>query len=144
MVQRTRSVLLVDGESTDREVLKRAITSWGYEVYEASDGQKAFSLFAEHKPVLVVMELVVPGLNGLELLRKIKSLRPDTAIVLVTAHGTMNDAKTAMREGATDFLTKPTDFSRLKALLEDAFAARGNPSNGLTGNGNSRRRNLHA
>jgi len=89
------------------------------------DGEKALELYRLHAPALVVTELVGSRLNGLELLRRLRLEDPDAVVVVLTSRATMDDAKTAMRGGATDFLTKPADYARLKALLEKSLPARG-------------------
>jgi DNA-binding NtrC family response regulator len=119
------SVLIVDGEAVSRRSLTLAFKSWGYTVYEATDGEEALELYREHAPALVVTELAVSPLDGLELLRRLRSEDPYAAVVVLTSFGTMDIAKTAMRRGATDFLTKPTDYARLKALLGKSLPARG-------------------
>jgi DNA-binding NtrC family response regulator len=125
MDQKVGTILVADDESACREVLKTAMTSWGYTVYEAIDGEEAWRRFLEQSPALIVADLVMPNLSGLELLRRVKAVKPDTEVIIVSAYGSMNDALTAMREGAIDFLTKPTDYARLKSLLEACVALAG-------------------
>lgn len=119
------TVLIVDPEPVSRRSLTLALRTWGYTVYQAMDGEKALELYRLHAPALVVTELVGSRLNGLELLRRLRLEDPDAVVVVLTSRATMDDAKTAMRGGATDFLTKPADYARLKALLEKSLPARG-------------------
>lgn len=122
MDQKARLVLIADDELVSREVLKTAMTSWGYTVYEAVDGEEAWKHFLEKSPAVIITDLVMPNLGGLELLRRVKAVKPDTQVIVVSAYGSTNDAMAAMREGAVDFLTKPTDYARLKSLLQAGTA----------------------
>jgi len=90
----------------------------------AEDGVKAAALFEQHQHDLVVTDLVMPRLGGLELLKRIKALSPDTTVVIITAHGTVDRAVEAMREGATDFIAKPFSMAQLEVRLSNVCSVR--------------------
>lgn len=97
------------------------LQSWGFEILQASDGLEATRLVERYEPDLVITDLVMPELSGLDLLRKLKEGDPHRPVLLITAQGSIDDAVEAMKQGARDFLTKPlTDHPKLKALLDDA------------------------
>ena len=118
MDQRIGPILIADDELVCREVLKTAVSSWGYTICEAVDGEEAWKCFLEQSPSAIIADMVMPKLGGLELLRRVKAIKPDTQVVIVSAYGSTNDAMTAIREGAADFLIKPTDYARLRGLLQ--------------------------
>lgn len=94
------------------------MSGWGYGVLTAHDGEEALSVFKKEHPDVVIADVVMPRMDGIGLLRSIKESSPTTIVILLTAYGTINDAVMAIREGATDFLTKPIAFQRLKSLVE--------------------------
>jgi DNA-binding NtrC family response regulator len=113
-------VLVVDDDPTLREALTVRIESWGYEVCAASDVEEAGRLADERDPDLVVADMVLPDASELEILRRLQANGSDRPIILVTAHGSIDLAVEAMKKGARDFLTKPLDADKLRALLDSA------------------------
>ncbi len=111
-------ILVADDESASRRGLAALLGGWGYEVEEAADGQEALEKATGFLPVVAVIDLVMPRLDGLELLRALQQEVPFTAVIILTAHGTVETAVSAMKEGAYDYLTKPVDVPRLKVLIE--------------------------
>ena len=114
-------VLVVDDEPTEREGLARMVGQWGYEVETASSGEEALELVETHRPAVVVTDLVLPEMDGLTLLQKLKETGRPPAVLLVTGHATVESAVEAMRHGAFDYLTKPVDATRLQVLLEKSI-----------------------
>jgi len=114
-------VLVVDDEPTEREGLARMVGQWGYEVETASSGEEALELVETHHPAVVVTDLVLPEMDGLTLLQKLKETGRPPAVLLVTGHATVESAVEAMRHGAFDYLTKPVDATRLQVLLEKSI-----------------------
>lgn len=113
------TLLIVEDESSHRRVLE-AHLSKEYHVITAENGQQAVDI-AEQQPIhLLVVDLVLPSLNGLEVLRRIRQLHPDVAAVVITAHSTVHTAVQAMKDGAIDYLTKPFDLDNLRILLQKA------------------------
>ncbi len=116
-------LLIVDDEPALREVLSLRIEGWGFDTLTAADGTEARAVIERHDPDLVISDVVLPDLSGLELLKRLKGqdgLRP---VILITAHGSIDAAVDAMKRGADDFLTKPLDYTKLqvtvRAALED-------------------------
>ncbi len=113
-----KTILLVDDERTVREVMQMALEAWGYGVWVAEDGEQALSIIKRKKPSLVLSDVIMPGVDGLTLLRRLKKWNPQIDVILFTAHPSLADTVWAMKEGAEDVLTKPIDFNRLKLDLE--------------------------
>jgi len=111
-------ILVVDDEPTEREGLARLVGQWGYEVETASSGEEALNLIESQHPAVVLTDLVLPEMDGLTLLQKLKETGRPPIVLLVTGHGTVETAVEAMRHGAFDYLTKPVDATRLQVLLE--------------------------
>jgi DNA-binding NtrC family response regulator len=102
-----------------REILAQRLEGWGYEVLLAGDADTAGVLAEREHPQVVISDVVLPGTSGIELLPRLKAGRPDRPVILITAHGSIDDAVEAMKRGADDFLTKPLDYDGLRATLED-------------------------
>ncbi len=112
------AVLVVDDEPALREVLSLRLASWGHQVVAAGDATEADAVLREQRVDLVLSDVVLPGLSGLDLLRVFKARNATMPVVLMTAHGTVDTAVEAMKDGAMDFLTKPIDTEALRALLD--------------------------
>jgi len=110
-------ILIVDDEANARAALAEILKQEGYGVETAADGFKALAKLVEFEPDLVVTDLKMPGMDGVELLRKVKELDAETPVVLMTAFGAVETAVSAMREGAADYLTKPIDYKQLTRVL---------------------------
>src|SRR5262245_24183355 len=113
-------VLVVDDEEASRTGVARLLAAWGYEVEEAADGLSALDRARTLLPALVITDLIMPGLDGLALLRALQEELPFAAVILLSGQGSIDTAVAAMKEGAYDFLTKPVDVSRLKVLIPKA------------------------
>src|SRR6476469_2239886 len=111
------SILVVDDDENLRWVLKTQLEDLGYMVSEAGDGEQALTIIAKEPPALVLTDLKMPGLSGLELLAKIRSEYPEIPAVIITAFGTIQSAVEAMRNGAYDYLTKPIDYEELGIVV---------------------------
>ena len=114
-------ILVVDDEPAEREGLARLVGQWGYEVETASSGEEALNLVETQHPAVVLTDLVLPEMDGLTLLQKLKETGRPPIVLLVTGHGTVETAVEAMRHGAFDYLTKPVDTTRLQVLLEKSI-----------------------
>src|SRR5262245_51997349 len=113
-------VLIVDDEPDSRSALGLLLSGWGYEVLEAGDGQGALDRAIQHRPAVIITDLVMPGMDGLGLLEALRAELPASSVILLTGHGTVETAVSAMKEGAYDYLTKPVDLRRLRALVAKA------------------------
>ncbi len=116
-----KRVLVVDDEESSRKGLKSILTRDGYRVEEAADGVEALEKARSFRPAVVIADLVMPKMDGLELLRSLQEDLPFCAIILLTGQGTIETAVQAMKAGAYDYLTKPVDFTRLPLILEKAL-----------------------
>jgi DNA-binding NtrC family response regulator len=118
---RKRKILVVDDDPGIRESFEVLLRNWGFDVLQADNALEGIKLVARHDPDIVITDVVMPEMSGLELLRQLKEGNPSRPVLLVTAQGSIDMAVEAMKQGARDFLTKPvTDLEKLKALLDDA------------------------
>jgi DNA-binding NtrC family response regulator len=117
-------LLIVEDEPLLRITMADALRKEGWAVDAAEDGVKGAALFEQHMHDLVLSDLVMPRLGGLELLRRIKALQPETTVVIITAHGTVDRAVEAMREGAADFIAKPFSMAQLIVRLNNVCSVR--------------------
>ncbi|MBI4474611.1 MAG: sigma-54-dependent Fis family transcriptional regulator, partial [Acidobacteria bacterium] len=121
MTARTRKILVVDDDPAIRESLDVLLKSWGFEVLQAADGARAAAMAEKQDPDIVITDVVMPEMSGLELLRELKAGNAHRPVLVITAQGSIDMAVEAMKQGARDFLTKPiTDLNKLKSLLDDA------------------------
>ncbi len=111
-------ILVVDDETTMLEVLRMRLEGWGYEIHTASDGRQALDAFEESRPDLVISDVKMPGMSGIELVEHLGERQPGCPVLLITSHGTVDLAVEAMKHGARDFLTKPLDYAKLRATIE--------------------------
>src|SRR5262249_8740010 len=109
---------IADDEETARRGLGQILTEDGYEVFLASDGEEALRLVAQESPDILLTDLRMPGMDGHELLNRVRQGYPDMTVVIMTAHGTIRSAVQALQEGAADYLTKPVDVEELEHLLD--------------------------
>ncbi|MEP0846397.1 MAG: sigma-54-dependent Fis family transcriptional regulator [Phycisphaerae bacterium] len=117
-------VLVVDDEPLKRITLQIELTEHGYEVYEAADAHTARRIF-DAKPIdVVVSDVRMPGMNGLDLLALVKRARPDVEVILMTAYATVDTAVQAIKRGAYDYITKPFTTQELLEKLDRIFASR--------------------
>ena len=101
------SVLVVDDEKNIRVTLRESLKSLGFDVDTAINGEEALELAARRTYELILLDLKMPGMDGMEVFRQLRERSPSTAVVLVTAHGSVEAAVEAMKLGAVDFLQKP-------------------------------------
>ncbi|KJR46448.1 Response regulator of zinc sigma-54-dependent two-component system [Desulfosporosinus sp. I2] len=116
-----RRVLIADDEANMRWVLERALTKAGYEVETVEDGQLALDRALAERPDLVLLDLKMPKMDGLSVLRMLKENYPDLLMVMMTAHGSTSTAVEAMKAGAQDYLMKPFDIDELLITVAKAF-----------------------
>jgi DNA-binding NtrC family response regulator len=111
-------VLIVEDDAAARVGLEQLVKSWGFMADSAGDGVEALEKVTTFRPAIVISDLVMPRMDGLELLRALQQQGADATTLLLTAQGTVETAVEAMKEGAYDYLTKPIDIQRLKILLD--------------------------
>jgi signal transduction histidine kinase len=114
------TILLVDDEEGIRNVLKITLTHAGFRVLPAFDGDMGFKMFKTHKPDIVITDIKMPGIGGIELLKKIKQISPDTEVIMITGHGDMDLAVKSLQYEAADFITKPIDSAELEMSVKKA------------------------
>jgi len=119
-----RTVLVVDDDESLRRVTQMQLEEAGYETFTAADGALALRIIEEKAPALVVTDLKMPGMSGIELLRLLRSQYPDTTVIMITAFGTVQNAVEAMKAGAYDYITKPIDYDELLLILDRALERR--------------------
>lgn len=115
-----RRILVVDDEESTRELLSLSLQSDGYEVLCAEDGFSAMEICANHPPEIVLTDIKMPGMDGIELLRRIKHLNNDIEVIMITGHGQMELAIQALQLEASDFINKPISDRALSVALRRA------------------------
>ena len=114
-------VLLVDDEQEFIETLSERLAMRDMDAKLALDGQKALESVEDDEPDVMLLDLKMPGIDGMEVLRRIKRAYPNVQVVMLTGHGTERDEEQALRLGAYAYLQKPVDLERLVVTLRDAF-----------------------
>lgn len=115
------SILAVDDEETILRSISRKLNKEGYQVELALSGQEALKKLRASIPDLVLLDLKMPGLDGLETLKEIKKIAPETIVIMMTSYGTIESAVEAMKQGAYDFITKSVTLDDLKIVVRRAF-----------------------
>src|SRR5690606_18922842 len=116
-VSMSATVLVVDDEINLRKVLGATLRREGYEVVLADDGEEALARFSEGGIDIVVSDLVMPKIGGFEVLRHVTEKDPTVPVILITAHGTVDSAVSAIKTGAFDYITKPFDQTELRQVI---------------------------
>lgn len=110
-------VLLVEDKTELRAMLRKALERWGYAIDEASDGNNAIDKVRSRRYQMVLSDLKLPGHSGIDVLREARRAEPSLPVILMTAYGSVEEAVTAMKDGAFDFIQKPVDLDHLQLLL---------------------------
>jgi DNA-binding NtrC family response regulator len=116
----TERVLIVEDDPATRVGLAELVGAWGFQTEVAANGEEGMDKVTTFRPAIIVSDLVMPRMGGLDLLRALKDQLSDLTIILLTAQGTVDSAVEAIKEGAYDYLSKPVDPSRLRILLQKA------------------------
>jgi two-component system NtrC family response regulator len=119
-----RHILIVDDDESLRRVTEVQLAQAGYQVMTAPGGEQALAILEQAPKDLVITDLQMPGMSGLDLLKKIRAEYPETAVLMVTAFGTVETAVDAMRAGAYDYITKPVHPDELKIVISRALEHR--------------------
>jgi len=117
-------ILVVDDEKAMRVSLSEIFTLRGAQVTAAADGQEAIELLNQHDFDLMLLDLKMPGINGIQVLETAQKIRPGTVVILLTAHATLNSAISALRRGAYDYLLKPCEPRALVTAVERGLTKR--------------------
>lgn len=113
-----KTILLVDDEKDIREVLRLPLTDLGYEVLEAENGADALHLFERLQPPMILTDIKMPGMDGIELLQRVKRANPEIEVIMITGHGDMELAVKSLKYDATDFITKPINVDVLEIAIQ--------------------------
>lgn len=116
------NILVVDDEKNIREGLSISLEMDGYNTFLAEDGKRALDILIKEEIDLVVSDLKMPNMSGSELLKKISATYPNIPVIILTGHGTVENAVVAMRDGAYDFITKPVNLEHLTLLVKRALS----------------------
>jgi two-component system NtrC family response regulator len=117
-------ILIVDDEKNYLVVLEALLAESGYEVFTAQSGSQALALAAEEEPELVITDMRMPQMTGLELIQRLKESFSDILVIVMTAYGTVENAVEAMKAGATDYITKPFENTELLLTVQKALKMR--------------------
>ena len=117
-------ILVADDDPSSLEGLRVLLAIWGYEVDTAPDGRVALQKISAAEPKAVITDVVMPVMNGLELLRALRIERPGMPVIVLTGQGSLDTLARARQQGAYAYLAKPVDVGRLKSVLASALAKR--------------------
>lgn len=123
MPETPRTILVVDDEPSQRELLGGFVESMGYCKEEAASAEEALEIVRRRLPDMVLLDVRLPGMNGIEALAEIRKLSADLPVLLITAHADLRQAVSAVKGGADDYLAKPVDLDELEAAVADAVGA---------------------
>jgi len=124
----TPNVLIVEDDAATRRLYKFLLTNGGYLVLEAEDGVAALEQLANNHCELVITDMNMPRMDGMDLIKAIRRDYADVYVILITAFGTPDTEKQAMRMGANDYLAKPFDFEELERRVRSFFESRAKPA----------------
>jgi len=120
-MKKNNTILVVDDDLAHRTMLRTLLGGWGYDVAEADDGQSALDTVHKKPFDLILMDIRMVRVSGLEALVEIKRFNPAIPVIIMTAYASVETAIRALKEGAYDYLTKPLDFDELKIIMERAM-----------------------
>jgi DNA-binding NtrC family response regulator len=123
MAQSPRTILVVDDERQQRELLGGFVRALGFQFREVSSGEEALKVIHDAPPDMVLLDVRMPGMDGIETLAAIRKTAGDLPVLLITAHADLRQAVDAVKSGADDYLTKPVDLDELEAAILDALGA---------------------
>jgi DNA-binding response OmpR family regulator len=116
------TVLIIDDDEVLLRMLSITLTEEGYDVLSTADGPQGVTLYKEHRPALVLLDLGLPTVSGIEVLREIREFDSNGKVIVVTGYGSVESAVVAIRYGAADYVQKPVDIDvllqKMKAILE--------------------------
>ena len=124
ITESVKEILVVDDEPLIREIIIRKLSEFGYIATPVENAFEALNKMREKSYPLVLSDIMMPGMDGIELLKRLRSLYPDTAVVMITAVSNVNIAIEALREGAYDYLIKPFNFEEVVLSVKNAFEKR--------------------
>src|SRR5690348_6044275 len=114
-------ILVVDDQPSNRNILQQQLTLKGYLVDTASSGKEAIERAQAGRPDLIIVDFMMPGLGGVDVLKELRKRDNDAPVIMLTAYGTVDRAVQAMKEGAYDFITRPVDPDHMALVVEKAL-----------------------
>jgi len=117
-----QKVLIVDDQYGIRVLLFEVFGKEGYQTFQAANGKQALDIVVNESPDLVILDMKIPGMDGLEILKEIKKIAPDTKVIMMTAYGELDMIKEATELGALTHFTKPFDIDELRTAVNKQLA----------------------
>src|SRR5687767_1308024 len=114
------NILIIDDEKAIRKTLSEILSYEGYKIEEASDGEEGLKKFRERAFDVVLCDIKMPKLDGIEFLEKARETNPDVPVIMISGHGTIETAVEAVKKGAYDYIAKPPDLNRLLITIRNA------------------------
>jgi DNA-binding NtrC family response regulator len=114
------TILIIDDEKAIRKTLTEILSYEGYKIDEASDGEEGLKRFSEKAYDIVLCDIKMPKLDGIEFLEKAKEINADVPVIMISGHGNIDTAVEAVKKGAFDYISKPPDLNRLLITLRNA------------------------
>jgi two-component system response regulator (stage 0 sporulation protein F) len=114
-----KKILIVDDQYGIRVLLDEVFRKEGYQTYQAANGKQALALAEQNEPDLVILDMKIPGMDGLEILKRIKVLNQEIQVIMITAYGELDLIQEAMKLGALTHFTKPFDIDELRKMVEN-------------------------
>lgn len=114
---RETSILVVDDEKNTRLALEEALAPAGHRIFSVADGETALTTVETRRPALMLLDLQLPGIDGMEVLRQAARIHPEVRVIIITGHGSIDNAIEAMKLGAIDFLQKPFTVAEVRELV---------------------------
>jgi two-component system response regulator (stage 0 sporulation protein F) len=111
-------VLIVDDQFGIRTLLNEVLQKEGYEIHQASNGFQALHIMEKHAPDLVLLDIKIPGMDGLEILKKMKEMDPEIRVIIMTAYGELDMIEETKKHGALDHFSKPFDIGEIQEAVK--------------------------
>ncbi|GIN12884.1 response regulator [Shouchella clausii] len=115
----SHKVLIVDDQFGIRVLLTEVLQKDGYEMFQAASGKEALAIQEEEEIDIVLLDMKIPGMDGIEILKKLKDKQPGIKVIMMTAYGELNLVNEAMDHGAVSYMAKPFDIQEVRATIRD-------------------------
>ncbi|MEI6613556.1 MAG: response regulator [Chrysiogenales bacterium] len=118
-------ILFVDDEMDTCMIFKRMLDAEGFNVFTAPSAKEGLALYKEEKPQIVFLDIVMPGKDGIQLLKEIKKIEPQQIVMMITGSGEIGTVRAALKLGAYDYISKPFDLQAIVSSIKEALKANG-------------------